>query len=408
MTPYRPRELGDLTRHALTEMPVVVVTGLRQAGKSTFLQHEPGLADRHYASLDDFAQLEAARRNPEAFVHREERLTIDEAQKCPELLTAIKREVDRRRRPGQFLLSGSANFALLRGVTESLAGRAVYLTLHPFTRREIAGDLNAEPFLKRFFAVPRLPRALAHPPLAPEDVLRGGMPPVCLGETRDAGLWFKGYEQTYLERDVRQLARVTDLIAFRQLLRLAALRTGQLLRVSELARDAKLNVSTTARHLGLMEASFVLYRLGPFLANRASRLIKSPKLFVGDSGLAAHLSGVTDLGLGADEPARGPLIETYAAQNLSAVLEARWPTARLSFWHVQGRYEVDFVVEAGRECLAIEVKSASRWGQRDTAGLRAFLERTPRCKAAILAHGGAEAVRLEDRLWAIPLATVLS
>jgi predicted AAA+ superfamily ATPase len=157
-----------------------------------------------------------------------------------------------------------------------------------------------------------------------------------------------------------------------------------------------------------MEASFVLYRLGPFLANRASRLIKSPKLFVGDSGLAAHLSGVTDLGLGVDEPVRGPLVETYAAQNLSAILETRWPAARLSFWHVQGRYEVDFVVEAGRECLAIEVKSASRWDRRDTAGLRAFLGRTPRCRAAILAHGGAESVRLEDRLWAIPLGTVLS
>ena len=156
-----------------------------------------------------------------------------------------------------------------------------------------------------------------------------------------------------------------------------------------------------------MEASFVLYRLGPYLANRASRLIKSPKLFVGDSGLAAHLCGVTDLGPGSDEPARGALIETYVAQNLSAVLEAQWPEARLSFWHVQGRYEVDFVIEVGRECLAIEVKSASRWTKGDTAGLRAFLEKTPRCRAAILAHSGTAAVQLDDRLWALPLGIVL-
>jgi hypothetical protein len=408
MTPYRKRELGGVVRRALAEMPVVVVTGLRQAGKSTFLQHEPGLAGRDYVSLDDFAQLEAARRNPEAFVRREEPVTIDEAQKCPELLTAVKREVDRHRRPGRYLLSGSANFALLGSVTESLAGRAVYLTLHPFTRREIAGHLEVEPFLKRFFASPRLPRASSLPEVAPGDVLAGGMPSVCLGETGDAGLWFKGYEQTYLERDVRQLARIPDLVGFRQLLRLAALRTGQVLKVAELARDAKLNASTTARHLALMEASFVLNRLGPHLANRASRLIKSPKLFVGDSGLAAHLCGVTDLGAGSDEPARGALIETHVAQNLSAVLEARWPEARLSFWHVQGRYEVDFIIEVGRECLAIEVKSASRWGQGDLAGLRAFLDKVPRCRAAILAHGGATAVQLDDRLWALPLPTVLS
>lgn len=408
MTAYRKRELGDLTRRALARMPVVVVTGLRQAGKSTFLQHEPGLADRLYVSLDDFAQLEAARRSPETFVRREEPLTIDEAQKCPELLTAIKREVDRRRRPGHYLLSGSANFALLGGISESLAGRAVYLTLHPFTRREIAGDLHAEPFLKRFFASPRLPQTDSHRTVAPEDVLRGGMPSICLGESGDAGLWFTGYEQTYLERDVRQLARITDLIAFRRLLRLAALRTGQLLRVSELARDAKLNASTTARYLDLMEASFVFSRLSPYLVNRASRLIKSPKLFVGDSGLAAHLAGVTDPRLQTDDPIRGALVETYVAQNLSAVIEARWPEARLFYWHVQGRYEVDFVVEVGRESLAIEVKSATRWDQRDTAGLRAFLATTAHCKAAILAYSGSDAVQLEDRLWAIPLGTLLS
>jgi len=408
MTAYRRREIGDAVRAALATMPVVVVTGLRQAGKSTFLQHEPGLAGRTYASLDEFAQLEAAHRHPEGFVRVDRPLTVDEAQRCPELLTAIKREVDRDRRPGRFLLSGSANLALLRGVTESLAGRAVYLTLWPFTRREIAGGLRAEPFVKRFFEAPRLPAPRAAPPVRDREVSRGGMPSVCLGEAKDAALWFRGYEQTYLERDVRELARVSDLVAFRHLLRLATLRTGQILKLSELGRDAKLNAATVSRHLGLMEASFVFHRLAPYLANSASRLIKSPKVYVTDSGLASHLGGLSDEASLRDEPLRGALWETYAAQNLAATIDARWPRAALSFWHVQGRYEVDFVIEAGRECLAVEVKSGSRWGDRELTGLRAFIERTPRCRAAILAHAGDSAVRLDDRLWAIPLATVLS
>jgi predicted AAA+ superfamily ATPase len=180
----------------------VVVTGLRQTGKSTFLQHEEILRGRRYLNLDDFAQLEAAARDPEAFVAQDGPITIDEVQKCPELLTAIKREVDRRRHPGRFLLSGSANLALLRGITESLAGRAAYFTLWPFTRRERAGARDAEPFLRTFFAEPRLPAADGSI-IDDGELLRGGMPSVCLGEVRQPALWFKGYEQAYLERDVR-------------------------------------------------------------------------------------------------------------------------------------------------------------------------------------------------------------
>jgi len=408
MTGYRKRELGGLVRKALTTLPVVAVTGLRQAGKSTFLQNEPGLTGREFLSLDEFAVLEAARRDPQSFVRRHAALTIDEAQKCPELLTAIKREVDRDRRPGRFLLSGSANFALLKGITESLAGRAVYLTLWPFTRREIGGDLARPPFVMRFFESPRLPAASRPTMLGDAEVLRGGMPAVCLHGEQDTTLWFKGYEQTYLERDVRELARVADLVPFRHLLRLAVLRTGQVLKTSELARDAKANATTTSRHLTVMEASFVLHRLEPYLANRASRLIKSPKLYVGDSGLAAHLCGVLAAGAPVVETLRGALFETFVAQNLAATVEACWPGAHLYYWHVQGRYEVDFVVEVGRECLAIEVKTASRWDDRDLSGLRAFLEATPRCRAAILAYNGETAVQLDSRLWAIPLTTVLS
>jgi len=394
-------------RDALAEMPVVVVTGLRQSGKSTFLQRETGLTDRRYTSLDDFAQLAAARGDPDAFVRTDAPLTIDEAQRCPELLIAIKREVDRHRRPGRFLLSGSANFALLRGIGETLAGRALYLILHPFSRRELTGRRDAAPIIRRLFDTGAPPRVQTQP-IRRESILGGGLPPVCLKLVRRAELWFKGYEQTYLERDVRELGRIADLMSFRNLMRLAALRTGQVLTVSELARDAKLNAVTTSRYLGLLELSFVISRLTPYLANRASRLIKSPKLYFSDSGLAAHLAGITHADLDTEDPLWGALLETYVAQNLGAILGSDWPEARLSYWHVQGRHEVDFVIEVGREALALEVKASARWDDRDLAGLRAFLDKTPRCRLGVLAYGGTESVKLGDRLWAIPLSLVLA
>jgi predicted AAA+ superfamily ATPase len=405
---YLARALAARIAEALEEMPVVVITGLRQSGKSTLLQHDPALAGREYVSLDDFAQLEAARRNPEAFLRRARPLMVDEAQRCPELLTAIKLEVDRNRRPGRFVLSGSANFALLRGVTESLAGRALYLTLHPLTRRELLRQTDKQQFLRGLFETGRLPKADATPRITTADLVRGGLPPVALRTTRKPALWLKAYEQTYLERDVRDLARVVDLVSFRQLLRLVALRTGQILNVSELSRDAKLNVATASRYLSLLEASFVVSRIPPFLANRTTRLIKSPKLYFADSGLAASLAGASDPDRLSDDPLRGALLETYVAQNLQGLLEAEWPEASLTFWHVQGRHEVDFVVEVGRETLALEVTAASRWRDRDLAGLRVFLDRTPACRAGLLAYGGAEAVRLGDRLWAIPLGQALA
>lgn len=392
----------------MRELPVAVVTGLRQTGKSTLLQREPAFAKRSYVSLDDFAQLEAARRDPEAFAGQPGPLTVDEAQRCPELLLAIKGVVDRDRQPGRFLLSGSANFALLKGVTESLAGRALYLTLRPFTRRELGGRSRRAPLLRSLFENGELPRSLPVRAVTSADLVLGGLPPVCLKPTRRPELWFQGYEQTYLERDVRDLSRLTDLVSFRQVLRLVALRTAQILNISELARDAKLNVATTSRYLSLLEASFVIDRLPPFLSNRTSRLVRSPKLYLADSGLAAHLAASGDASRLADDPLRGALLESYVAQNLAGIVEASWPEARLCFWHIQGRHEVDFVIEAGRDSLALEVKAASRWRDRDLAGLEAFLASNPRCRAAVLAYGGSHAVALGERLWALPLAAALA
>lgn len=406
--PHLPRDLTSSLIAALDDLPVVVLTGMRQTGKSTLLQSERAFAHRRYLTLDDFALLQAVRADPDAFLDTPEPLTIDEAQRAPELFVAVKRAVDRDRRPGRFVLSGSADLSLLRGVSETLAGRALYLTLRPFSARELRRRTSEPPFLPAFFREPRLHGGASAEQIRPTEVLAGGLPPVAIGQVRDGALWFRGFVQTYLERDVRDLAQVTDLAAFRRFLQLAALRTGQLLNVSELGRDAQLTASTANRWLGLLETSFAMTRLPSFLGNRAKRLVKASKLYASDAGLAAHLAGVEDLSITADEPLRGPLYETWVASNLESILEAHLPGAKLSYWNVQGRHEVDFVVEVGRDCLAIEVKAAARWTEKDLAGLRAFLDATPRCRAAVLAYDGAQAAKIGERLWALPLGLLLS
>lgn len=398
MTPYLPRELSTLVSAGLAALPAVVVTGLRQAGKTTFLQQDPALRGRRYLTLDDFATLQAARSAPESLVAGDEPVTLDEVQRSPELLLAVKREIDRRRTPGRFLLSGSANLALLDGVSDSLAGRALYLTLHPFSRRERLGRLGEPPVLLQILDGSPPPARLDVPPVAEDEVLDDGLPPVALGDTASRGLWFLGYEQTYLERDVRDLSQVADIVSFRNLLQLAALRTGQLLNQSDLARDARLPATTAGRYLGVLEASFVISRLPPHLKSRAARLIKSPKLMMTDSGLAAHLTAVHDLSPTADERLRGALFETFVGQNLAALLGAHRPQARLEYWSVQGRHEVDFVVSDGRNAVGIEVKTATRFGERDLAGLRAFAANTPDVRAGILAYKGTETLPVGDRL----------
>jgi uncharacterized protein len=408
MTSYLERELTSTVLSAIGEMPVVVITGMRQTGKTTFLQRQPEFKKRRYVTFDDFPQREAARSDPDGFVSSGGPLTIDEAQKCPEILTAIKKVVDKRRSPGQFLLSGSANFALLRGMTESLAGRSVYYEMRPFDRREIARQTGERSFLERFFKTQEIPKNRSIKPIQPEDVLNGGMPTVCLGEVKNRALWFKGYEQTYLERDIREISRVENIMAFRTLLHLAALRTGQLLSPSEIGRDAKLAAATTSRYLSLFEASFLITRVTPYLRNRASRLIKSPKLYINDSGLACYLAGIEGMNPSSNEPLMGRMFETYIAQNLSGIIDGKWTEARLHFWSLQGRHEVDFVVGAGNHCIALEVKSGARWQDRDLAGLRAFLSTTPHCKAAILGYNGVEPVKLGEKIWALPLSLLLS
>jgi hypothetical protein len=407
MTRYFDRDIAPRLQSLLRSMPVVVLSGARQCGKTTFLQRDRSLAGRRFLTLDDPAVLEVARRDPDRLLEGDGPLTLDEAQKCPDLFPALKRAVDRRRKNGQYLLSGSASFPLLRSVSESLAGRAIHLTLEPFSQRELERQTLARPFILDLFEKGEPPDLGRSQPVKDAQVLDGGFPSVALGEAPEREPWFAGYEQTYLERDLRDLAQIADLGAFRRVLGLAALRCGQIVNEAEIGREAKVPSTTTGRYLDLLEASCVATRVPPLAASRSARLIKTPKLYICDSGLAAHLIGVEELTPRGGERFRGALYETWFAQNLRSILAAHLPGTRLSFFNVQGRYEVDFIATHRRRHLAIEVKSATSFDSGDFAGLRALERSTRGIVAFVLAYNGRETLRVDDHMFAVPMAKLL-
>src|SRR5215831_13337203 len=292
-----PRLVAHSLHDRLRVMPAVVVTGARQTGKSTMVQElVPG--GRRFLSLDDLDVVDTARRDPEALVGGTQPVTLDEVQREPDLLRAVKRAIDRRRQPGQFLLTGSANLLQMRQVSESLAGRASYLTLWPMTRREQHG-MGRCGLWEELVATDEGSwiDVLRHQLNHAEDwrvlARRGGFPTpaIQMKTEEERAIWFEGYVRTYLERDLQVLSSISALPDFRRLMRAACLRLGQLVNQAELARDIALPQPTVHRYLNLLEISFLLVRVPAYAANRTKRLIKTPKLYWGDVGVALHVSG---------------------------------------------------------------------------------------------------------------------
>jgi uncharacterized protein len=387
-------------------MPAVVVSGARQTGKSTLVGGVANRPERLYLTLDDLDVLYQARTAPDDLVARAPRVTLDEVQRAPDVLLAVKRAVDADRRPGRFVLTGSANLLLMRQVSETLAGRASYLTLWPMTRREQLG-LGACGVWEELLAAKDTAwrDVVAAQKLEREDwralARRGGypVPALQLSSAEDRRTWFAGYTQTYLERDLQDLSAIASLPDLRRLMRAVCLRLGQLVNQAELGRDVALPQPTVHRWLNLLEASYQLVRVPAYAVNRTKRLIKTPKAYWADTGLALHLSG--------EEPG-GPHLENLVLGDLLAWRDARTQRAEVCYWRTAAGAEVDFVVEAGRSVVPIEVKATTRPHVADARHLASFrAEYRGRCRTALLLHTGDRVEWLAPGILAAPWWKIL-
>ena len=386
-------------------MPAVVVTGARQTGKSTLVQElTPG--PRRYFSFDDLDVVDAARRDPEVLVGGSKPVTLDEVQREPAVLSAVKQAIDRDRTPGRFLLTGSANLLLMGRVSESLAGRASYLVLSPMTRREQQGRGRGGIWSELLDAdEQRWSEIVALQPDEPVDwkavALRGGfpVPALELGTPAERAIWFDGYVTTYLERDLHDLSAVSALPDFRRLMRAACLRLGGMVNKTDLGRDVALPQTTVHRYLNLLEASLLLTRIPAYAVNRTKRLIKSPKLYWADTGLALHLAQTAPSGAHLENIVLGDLLTWRAT---------RTDHAEVCYWRTTGGEEVDFVIEAGNQLLPIEVKTTQRPSLRDIRHLRTFRAEYPEVsRPGLLLHSGAAVEWLAPDVLAAPWWRIL-
>jgi uncharacterized protein len=408
------RRLTGPLLDALEDRPVALLVGPRQSGKSTLALSLASDAHRaRYLTFDDPPTLAAAAGDPVGFLGGlTGDVVLDEVQLVPELFRPLKAAVDRERRPGRFLLTGSAQVLLLPRLSESLAGRMEVLTLWPLAQSETLG--NAGSFVDALFtAGPLAPRATA--PTDAEEIRRlivlGGFPEVRTLRTpqrRDA--WFASYVTTILQRDVRDIANVDGLVTMPALLSLLAARSAGLLNASELSRSAGIKLTTLNRYLALLETVFLVRRVPAWSANLGKRLVKSPKLHFVDSGLAAHLVGLDEEGLAASPLQFGALLETFVVGELHKTLGWSDIRARLFHFRSSDRREVDIVLEDPRgRIVGIEVRASSTPSQADFAGLR-FLQELAgqRFVRGVVLHLGGAALPFGDRLEALPMTALWS
>jgi len=401
---FFPRWITPQLQDAIRDQAIVVVTGARQVGKSTLLMMSEPFKDWRYLSMDDFDTLRLARDRPEELWAGTKTIVLDEVQRVPGLLPAVKLAVDRNPSNMKFALSGSANLLLMEQISESLAGRAVYFTLHPFTVGEI--NNSSPPTLISQLLDGNFPAEGVQKQALPdtlEPLLRGLLPPlISLPNPVSWRRWWEGYVATYLERDLRQISQVANLPDFRRLMELAALRTGQILNQSELARDASLSQPTAHRYLNLLQMTHLFEFLPAFLVNRTSRLVKSPKAFWNDPGLPVFLSGLYQRDELKEARELGSFFENLVFHHLRVLADLMSPSARLYYWRTRTGKEVDFVIEHGRKLLGIETKLASSVGFRDAGNLHHFLKEYPEAAGGLILYNGNEVCRLGEKILAMP------
>jgi len=405
------RFLADRVSAALDDTPVVAVVGARQAGKSTLVREQVALPSRAvYVTFDDPVPLAAARADPDGFIDSYDvPLVLDEAQRVPEIFRAIKRAVDRHRRPGRYLLTGSADVLHLPRVSESLAGRMEVLTLWPLSQGELAG--RRETFVDRVFSE-GLPVAEVHESLAHlvGRVVRGGFPDAVTRDAERRSAWFESYAATVLQREVSEIAAIERAHELPRLLRVMAGRSGTALNLAEISRATGIQHSTLTRYVTLLELAYLVRRIPAWTGSASRRLTRHPKIVMSDSGLAAHLVGADTAGIASDSRERGALIEAFVAMEL--VKQSGWAKSRVAIHHYRSApgTEVDIVIErADRRLVGIEVKTAATIDSRDANGLRSLADATgSRFHRGLVLYLGRETVPLGRAIHALPIPALWS
>ena len=377
--PFIQRLLQPTIEDALADTPVVCLLGARQVGKSTLA----GMFSerRVYITLDDQNLLQAATFDPVGFVRQlPDKVTIDEVQRVPGLLLAIKRRVDRDRRPGMFLLTGSANLLQLPTLADSLAGRMECLYLQPFAEaeKEDVPGLFLSHFLQGELVEPLQTRDGEGRAVLLERITSGGYAEPNRRSQSRARQWHRQYIRSLMERDARDIARIKDTDDVARLLELLAHRTAELLNASSLANDLDVDRQTVARHLSVLERLFLIRVLPAWHRNSAKRLIKAPKVHLCDSGVAATLADLHPDDWNAKRARFGHLLESFVVQQL--VAQAGWTDPDLRFWHYRDKdqVEVDCVITRGRKVWGIEVKASATVSASDGRGLRRLAEQAGR------------------------------
>ena len=391
---------------ALADSPVVLIHGPRQCGKTTLARRVGESLGHAYLNFDDDVARRAAQADPAGFVaDLPERVILDEVQRAPEIFAALKTAVDRQRMAGRFLLTGSANVLLLPKLADSLAGRMEILRLHPLAQCEL--ERRPAGFLDALFSggFSTGPSERLGPQLA-ERITAGGYPAALTRTTgRRRATWYRDYLEALVQRDVRDLARISSLGALQRLLALAAAQTARLLNVADLAAPFQLSRPTIRDYVTLLERVFLLEELPPWHSNRQSRLIKTPKLHLADTGLAAALLGVDAQALMADRPLLGQLLETFVFQELRR--QASWHEDSHAFFHYRDKdgAEVDIVIERGaRAVVGVEVKAAATVTPADFRGLRKLKAATgERFAGGVVLYDGEICASFGDGLRAVPL-----
>ena len=367
---YLQRTIEPFIGRAAAEFPVVMLTGPRQSGKTTLLQHLFSKTQR-YLSMELPDVQAAAIDDPRGFLELYPPPAIfDEIQYAPGLLPYIKERVDAaRQRMGQFILTGSQNILLAQGVSESLAGRVAMLRLLPLSFREILKRAQTPLPWEEETRIPR--SGLAYKELW-ESFLRGGYPELVVNPERDLGLWHASYVQTYLERDVRALRQVGELGQFQSFLRALAARSAQLFNIADLARDLGVAVNTVRAWLSVLEATYQIVVLRPYYANVGKRLVKTSKVYFADVGTLCYLVGLRDAAHAAAGPMGGAIMETAVVNEVVRTMTHRGQEPRLYFWRTAKGSEVDLLVDTGVELIPLEIKLSTTPAARMAAGIDAL------------------------------------